>query len=110
MVEDCELLVLGVVGPGTPCLGLAIGGLRVGLAKRAVKRERLREEQKTQSLVKMQSAVQSNQICEIYRSKLVQKILTFCESIFSLQAKNEGLVFSTANPSFRHCRKMTPLK
>ena len=45
---------------------------------------------------------ESNGLCKIYRSMRVQKILSFCESIFSWRDKNEGVVFSTASPSLRH--------
>ena len=50
----------------------------------------------------------SNQACKMCLCMQVQKIMSFCESIFSSRGKNEGVVFSTANPSLRHYHQMTP--
>ena len=52
----------------------------------------------------------SNKVRKIPLSMQVRKFLNFCESIFSWRGKNEGVVFSTANPSRRHYYEMTPYK
>ena len=50
----------------------------------------------------------SNKACKMSLCMQVQKIMSFCGSIFSSGGKNEGVVFSIANPSLRHYHQMTP--